>query len=66
MNEEEKESSNEQWKDIQGYEGLYQISDYGRVKSLSRFHNNNKNNSIGYISKEKILKLELMGGDICM
>ena len=24
------------WKDIQGYEGLYQISNYGRVKSLER------------------------------
>ena len=28
---------NEHWKDIKGYEGLYQISDYGRVKSLERF-----------------------------
>ena len=27
---------NERWKDIDGYEGLYQVSDYGRVKSLSR------------------------------
>ncbi len=24
------------WKDIQGYEGLYQISEYGDVKSLER------------------------------
>ena len=24
------------WKDIPGYEGLYQVSNYGRVKSLSR------------------------------
>jgi len=24
------------WKDIVGYEGLYQISSYGRVKSLGR------------------------------
>ncbi len=24
------------WKDIQGYEGLYQVSDLGRVKSLAR------------------------------
>lgn len=35
--------SNERWKDIQGYEGLYQISDYGRVKSLPKtvsFKNN--------------------------
>lgn len=27
---------NEIWKDIQGYEGLYQISNMGRVKSLER------------------------------
>lgn len=26
----------EEWKDIEGFEGLYQISNYGRVKSLSR------------------------------
>ncbi len=25
------------WKDIEGYEGLYQVSNKGRVKSLSRF-----------------------------
>lgn len=29
-------SSDEQWRDISGYEGCYQISDKGRVKSLSR------------------------------
>lgn len=27
----------EVWKDIQGYEGLYQVSNFGRVKSLGRF-----------------------------
>lgn len=27
---------NEEWKDIKGYEGLYQISNFGRVKSLAR------------------------------
>ena len=26
----------EMWKDIKGYEGLYQISNLGRVKSLNR------------------------------
>jgi len=25
------------WKDINGYEGLYQVSNYGRVKSLEKF-----------------------------
>lgn len=27
---------NEIWKDIKGFEGLYQVSNYGRVKSLAR------------------------------
>ena len=38
----------EEWRDIEGYEGLYQISSLGRVKSLR----NNKTR------KEKILKLK--------
>ena len=37
----------EVWKDIVGYEGLYQVSNLGRVKSLG----NNKN------KKEKIIKI---------
>lgn len=45
------------WKDIEGYEGLYQVSNLGRIKSLPKFHRTNKNySSIGYLSKEKILK----------
>lgn len=39
------------WKDIPGFEGLYQISDEGEVKSLS-YHRS---------GKEKILKKELNG-----
>lgn len=39
-----------EWKDIAGYEGLYQISNYGDVKSLSRVTSQN------HILKEKILK----------
>lgn len=30
------------WKDIKGYEGLYQISNYGNVKSLKRKINKRK------------------------
>jgi hypothetical protein len=42
------------WKDIEGYEGYYQISSFGRVKSLSR---NIFNGHGYYISKEKILRI---------
>lgn len=36
--------NNETWKDIQGYEGLYQVSDLGRIRSLARIVNS-KNGS---------------------
>lgn len=41
------------WKDISGYEGLYQISNLGRVKSLPRIR---IGKGIPYITKGKILK----------
>ena len=43
----------EKWKDIIGYEGYYQISDYGNVRSLDRKIHFNKGYSI---KKGKILK----------
>lgn len=43
----------EEWRDIKGYKGFYQVSNFGRVKSLSR--RVKKYN--GYkINKERILK----------
>lgn len=39
-------SNNEIWKDIEGYEGIYQISNYGRIKSF-------------YKNEGKILKNEI-------
>ena len=41
------------WKDIKGYEGLYQVSNLGRIKSLKRYRKNNKS---GYVQEEKIIK----------
>lgn len=37
----------EEWRDIKGYEGKYQISNYGNVKSLERYDiTNHKVNEI--------------------
>ena len=44
---------NEIWKPIKGYESLYEVSNYGRVKALARRKNCNR----GYgIIKEHIMK----------
>ena len=32
----------EEWRDIEGYEGIYQVSNLGRVKSLTRLGSNNR------------------------
>lgn len=40
----------EEWRDIQGFEGLYQVSNKGRVKSFVGF------NGHEYVKREKILK----------
>lgn len=42
----------EEWKDIEGYEGLYLISNYGRVLSLRRFRENGNG---GYYQDTKLL-----------
>lgn len=46
------------WKDISGYEGLYQISNLSNVKSLSRYVSRKNQNNVesGYFTKEKIMK----------
>ena len=43
----------EEWRDIKGYEGYYQISNFGRVKSLSRDVGSNR------CKKETIMKTSL-------
>lgn len=44
----------ERWKDVKGYEGLYQVSNFGRVKSLDRCITSK--NGRKRIFKEKVLK----------
>ena len=46
----------EEWRDVVGYEGLYQVSSEGRVKSLERA------DSWGRTVKERILKPDVVGG----
>lgn len=46
---------NEEWRDVVGYEGYYQVSNLGRVKSLERIDSNN------HPLKERILKFGFSG-----
>jgi hypothetical protein len=48
------------WKDIINYEGLYQISNYGRVKSLAKIR---KSSKVSYSSKERLLSLTKNNGN---
>ena len=47
------------WKDIKGYEGMYQVSNMGRVKSLDRLDNK------GRKTHGKILTVKHDGGGYC-
>ena len=55
--DEEGNQKTEEWRDVIGYEGLYQVSDLGRVKSLSRKIFLKKGYDI--FKKEKIFKFNL-------
>ena len=46
----------ELWKDVKNYEGLYQVSNYGRVKRLEGLIYATGKHTYTYIKKERILK----------
>ena len=50
----------EEWRDVVGYEGLYQVSSEGRVKSLER------KDRLGRTVKERILKPGVVGSGYLM
>ena len=47
------------WKDIEEYEGKYEVSNLGRVKSLAYIKTHSVNKKSRFIVKEKILKIRL-------
>ena len=56
---------NEVWRDIKGYEGVYQVSNLGNVKSLARI--DTYKNGVKYPRQEKILKqYEANSGHLCV
>lgn len=49
------------WRDIPGYEGLYQVSNFGQVKSLPK----RKGRGFGYATSEKILRHSVNSRGYC-
>ena len=54
----------EEWRDIPNYEGVYQASNLGRVKSLERFRKGENDCLVSV--KERILKLRIRRGYYCV
>lgn len=52
----------EQWKPIKDYEGLYEVSNLGRIKSLPKYKSSSGNHPTQYLTKEIILKNINVGG----
>jgi len=48
--------------DIPGYEGLYQVSNYGNVKSVSHFTRNNANGGVRFAKGRKLATYKMPNG----
>lgn len=53
---------NETWKPVIGFEGRYEVSDLGRVRSLDSSHPNPRNKSLLCKRKGRVLKQRLSAG----
>lgn len=51
---------NEEWRDVVGYEGLYQVSNLGNVRSLINSHSNPRTNVV----KVKAILLVVITGSM--
>jgi hypothetical protein len=52
----------EQWKPVVGYEGFYEVSNQGRIRSVDRITNSSIRHNDHVVKKGKMLKLNLKRG----
>lgn len=60
-----KEFIGEVWRPVKGYEGLYEVSNFGRVRSLDRTYWDSHNNSFS-TKKGRIMKFGIDKGYYCL
>ena len=48
----------ETWKDIPGYEGIYEVSDMGRVRSVDRFIKTRRGHNRPYLGRLMVTQFE--------
>ena len=53
------------WRPVVGYEGLYELSSYGRVRSLDRYDNRNRFRK-GHIMKQSYCSKGYLTIDLCL
>lgn len=56
----------EKWKPVKGYEGFYEVSDEGRVRSLDRYTRNSRNGNFTRFVKGRVKKQSNRGGYLCV
>ena len=59
LNGVDKVEDNENWKDVEGYEGLYQVSNLGNIKSLNYLHTGKAKNMKKYFHNSGYLAVDL-------
>lgn len=52
----------EEWKAIDGYEHLYQVSNLGRVRSVSHYARNNRNGGVRYVEGRLLSTYKMPNG----
>lgn len=66
------DGSVEMWADVRGYEGRYQVSTIGRVKSLARVRKGKGNGTVPVLERMMVLRVRLDNGrqrpyvDVCL
>lgn len=60
-----KSEDGEEWRDIPGYEGLYQVSAFGRVRSVGRYVKSACSIHVNLGEKRRLHRPRILAGNLC-